>query len=41
MLTSNTIHATIHQRQMPYEITHMWNLNYDRNESTYKIETDS
>ena len=26
---------------MPYEITHMWNLNYDKNESTYKIGTDS
>ena len=26
---------------MPYDITYMWNLKYDRNELIYKIETES
>ena len=29
------------QRQMPYDITYMWNLNYGTNESVYRAETDS
>ena len=29
------------ERQMPYDITYMWNLKYDTNELIYKTETDS
>ena len=29
------------ERQIPYDITYMWYLKYDTNESIYKIETDS
>ena len=29
------------KRQIPYDITYMWNLKYDTNEFTYKTETDS
>ena len=29
------------ERQIPYDITYMWNLKYDTNESVYKTETDS
>ena len=29
------------ERQMPYNITHMWNLKYDTNEPIYETETDS
>ena len=29
------------ERQIPYDITYMWNLKYDTNELTYKKETDS
>ena len=29
------------ERQIPYDITYMWNLKYDTNELIYKIETDS
>ena len=29
------------ERQIPYCITYMWNLNYDTNESTYETETDA
>ena len=29
------------ERQIPYDITHMWNLKYDSNEFIYKTETDS
>ena len=28
------------ERQIPYDITYMWNLNYGTNEPTYKTETD-
>ena len=28
-------------RQVPYDITYMWNLNYDAIELIYKTETDS
>ena len=28
-------------RQVPYEITCMWNLKYDTNELIYETETDS
>ena len=28
------------ERQIPYDVTYMWNLKYGTNESTYKIETD-
>ena len=29
------------ERQIPYDITHMWNLKYDTNEPIYETETDS
>ena len=29
------------EKQMPYDITYMWNLKHDTNELLYKIETDS
>ena len=29
------------ERQIPYDITYMWNLKYDTNELTYKTETVS
>ena len=29
------------ERQIPYDITYMWNLKYDTNEHIYKTETDS
>ena len=29
------------ERQIPYDITYIWNLKYDANEHIYKTETDS
>ena len=29
------------ERQIPYDITYMWNLKYDKSEPTYRTETDS
>ena len=29
------------ERQIPYDITYMWNLKYDRNELIYETEIDS
>ena len=29
------------ERQIPYDITYMWNLKYDTNEFIYEIEMDS
>ena len=29
------------ERQIPYDITYMWNLKYDTNEPIYETETDS
>ena len=29
------------KRQIPYDITYVWNLNHDTNELTYETETDS
>ena len=29
------------ERQIPYDITYVWNLKYGTNEAIYKIETDS
>ena len=29
------------ERQIPYDITYMWNLKYDTNEPIYKTLTDS
>ena len=29
------------ERQIPYDITYMWNLKYDTNEPTYETETES
>ena len=29
------------ERQIPYDITYMWNLKYDTNKLIYKTETDS
>ena len=31
----------VRQRQIPYDITYMWNLKNDTNELIYKAETDS
>ena len=28
------------ERQIPYDITYMWNLKYDTNEPIYETETD-
>ena len=28
------------ERQIPYDITYMWNLKHDANELIYKTETD-
>ena len=29
------------ERQIPYDITYMWNLKYDTNKSIFETETDS
>ena len=29
------------ERQIPYDITYMWDVKYDTNEPIYKTETDS
>ena len=29
------------EKQVPYDITYMWNLKYDTNEPIYEAETDS
>ena len=29
------------ERQIPYDITYMWNIKYDTNELIYETETDS
>ena len=29
------------KRQIPYDVTYVWNLNYGTNERIYKTETDS
>ena len=29
------------ERQIPYDITYMWNLKYNTNEQTYETKTDS
>ena len=29
------------ERQIPYDISYMWNLKYDTNELIYETETDS
>ena len=29
------------ERQIPYDITYMWNLKHDMNELIYETETDS
>ena len=29
------------EKQIPYDITYMWNLKYDTNEPIYETETDS
>lgn len=29
------------ERQIPYDITYLWNLKYNTNEHIYEIETDS
>ena len=33
--------SEVNQRQMPYDITQMWNLKYNTNELIYETETDS
>ena len=32
---------SVRERQIPYDITYVWNLKYGINEHIYKIETDS
>ena len=32
---------TERERQIPYDITYMWNLEYDTSEHIFKTETDS
>ena len=36
-----TILSEVRQRQIPYDITYMWNLKYDTNEHIYETETYS
>ena len=36
-----TILSEVSQRQIPYDITYMWNLKYDTNEHIYETETYS
>ena len=31
----------VRERQVPYDVTYMWNLKYDTSELIYKTETDS
>ena len=33
--------SEVSQKEIPYDITYMWNLKYDTNEFIYKTETDS
>ena len=33
--------SEVRERQIPYDITYMWNLKYDTNEHIYKTGTDS
>ena len=33
--------SEVSQREIPYDITYMWNLKYGINEPIYKTETDS
>ena len=35
------IEVSQRKRQIPYDITYMWNLKYNTNEPIYKTETDS
>ena len=34
-------HKSEKERQIPYDITYMWNLKYDTNEIIYETETES
>ena len=36
-----TLSKSERERQIPYDITYMWNLKYGTNEPIYKTETDS
>ena len=33
--------SEVNQKEIPYDITYMWNLKYDTNEFIYQTETDS
>ena len=33
--------SEVREREIPYDITFMWNLKYNANELTHEIETDS
>ena len=33
--------SEVRKRQIPYDITYMWNLKYDINEPIYETQTDS
>ena len=33
--------SEVSQKEIPYDITYMWNLKYDTNEFIYETETDS
>ena len=36
-----TTPSEVRERQLPYDITHMWNLKYDTNESIFETDTQS
>ena len=38
---SRDYHTKWRERQIPYDITYMWNLKYNTNEPIYKTERDS
>ena len=33
--------SEVRERQLPYDITHMWNLKFDTNKSIYETDTQS
>ena len=40
-LNSCLIKKALPERQIPYDISYMWNLKYDTNEPIYETGTDS
>ena len=41
MVLEIIILSEVSQREIPYDITYLWNVKYDTNEPIYDIETDS